>query len=131
MHLDRSEGWEFQASVDAVLGTKAVMYPKSACVIAIPYYEQTEGENEWSGVCGACPDLGYAQNYCNANGTGTGGPNIVGKKSNFDIARMVKRAGLGGVFPWVLDYDVAPTDNVTCGNNSLFPYLKKGLRAAA
>lgn len=104
-------------------------YPKSVVGIAIPYYEQSEGENEWTLVCPTCPNLAYEENFCKAAGSKSEdpGPNIVGKKANHDIGKLVKSMGLGGVFPWMLDYDVSPKDNNTCGDNSLFKWLKRGL----
>jgi hypothetical protein len=102
-------------------------YPKSTMVIAIPYYEQTEGENEWSLICGDCPNLAYADNFCNSTKkNATDGANIVGKKANYEIGKLIASAGLSA-FPWVFDYDVSPNDNKTCGDNNLFKYLKRGL----
>ena len=75
-------------------------------------------------ACGcSCKDLPAANNTCGLNG-----PDVVGKQANYDIGRLVMQNGLGGVFPWVLDYDVAPSDRKQCGDNSLFKWLSKALQ---
>jgi len=113
----------YKAAVESVLSTPVVQYPRSTVNIAIPYYEQSEGQNEWAIICHTCIDLPAQNNTC-----GSGGPDVVGKQANYDIGRLIKENGLGGVFPWVLDYDVAPSDISTCGDNSLFKWLSKALK---
>ena len=75
-------------------------------------------------ACGcSCKDLPAANNTCGLNG-----PDVVGKQANYDIGRLVMQNGLGGVFPWVLDYGVAPSDRKQCSDNSLFKWLSKALQ---
>ena len=97
-------------------------YPPSTINMAVPYYQQTGGSSEWSVICGECPDIPVGVNTC-----GTNHYNIVGKLMNEKIGRLIKQTKIGGAFPWVLDYDVSLGDNKTCGDNSLFKFLKSGL----
>merc|ERR1711907_530802 len=101
--------------------------PASTINLAIPYYQQADGAaggaDEWWIGCANCPNLDPAQNWC------APGFNYVGKLMNKDIGELVRNTGIG-VFPWVLDYDVAPSDNKTCGDNSLFKWLRMGLQGA-
>ena len=113
----------YKTAIETVLTTPIVQYPKSTVNIAIPYYEQSQGQNQWAIICSTCKDLPPNNNTC-----GWRGPDIVGKKANYDIGRLIKENGLGGVFPWSLDYDVAPSDTKTCGDNSLFKWLSKALK---
>merc|ERR1719387_1788472 len=113
----------YETSMQSAIDQK---YPLSVVTIAVPYYQQSGGQNEWSNVCGACKDLAYEENFCGGKEKGF---NIVGKKANYEIGKRVRALRLGGVFPWVLDYDVSANDTSTCGDNNLFKWLKKGLSA--
>lgn len=111
---------EWEKAADMLLSQG---FPASTINLAIPYYQQTGGSSEWELICPSCPNLDPIKSDCN-------GSNVVSKTMNEKIGALAARRGLG-VFPWVLDYDVAPTDSKTCGNNSFFPWLQRGLAEPA
>jgi hypothetical protein len=74
-------------------------YPKSTISIAIPYYA---GNTAWADLCGRCPDIAPADNNCS-------GTMVVGKEMNRRIGALAVRRGIGGVFPWMLNYDTTGT----------------------
>ena len=45
---------------------------------------------------------------------------------NERIAQLAVRSGIGGLFPWVLNYDSSGTRK-GCVDDSLFQWLKRGL----
>ena len=52
---------------------------------------------------------------------------VVGKRMNQEIGALIYSSGIGGAFPWMLDYDASPINRTRCGDNHLLGWLKKGL----
>lgn len=83
--------------------------------LGVPYYDSKQ--SAWADIAPACPGISPAANTC-------GGATFVGKAMNTQLGQMVQRRGLAGAFPWQLNYDTA------ADNNTLFPWLMRGLHGA-
>jgi len=109
--------------VEAVATALRKSYPPSTINIAVPFFSHTGG-SAWYDRCQSCPDLDPASNNCS-------GVQVVGKHDAMHVGELIKFSGIGGAFPWMLDYDASPISNATCGDNSLLKWLKKGLLGGA
>ena len=108
------------------LGKKDVFFldfwgiDRSHVNIGIPYFStefwlKKHGEPTWNSLSKKCPNIAYNQNTCNSIV-------FVGKKMNYELGKWIKQQGLGGVFPWALNYDSNKY------NNSLVEWLYKGIK---
>ena len=95
-------------------------YPASTINIAIPYY--TPSGAAWADLCHECPDLAPDNNSC-------AGDPIVGKRMNERIGALAVTRGIGGLFPWMLNYDSSGSTG-GCTDNSLFQWLRQGMITA-
>ena len=77
------------------------------------------GNTAWADLCQACPDLSVDSTNCS-------GTPVVGKLMNQRIGALARTSGIGGVFPWMLNYDSTGT-NGGCVDNSLYEWLRKGI----
>ena len=107
--------------VEAAATALLQKYPPSTINLAIPMYDV---ETAWASVCSACPNVDPSSNWC-------GDTQIVSKYDAMHIVELVKFTGIGGIFPWMLSYDLAPEDYTTCGGNatnpmSYLPWIKTG-----
>ena len=91
-------------------------YPPSTISLAIPYFF---GNTPWADMCASCPDIAPASNNCS-------GTLIVGKLVNQRLGALAVERGIGGVFPWMLNYDSSGSTG-GCVDDSLFQWLRRGL----
>ena len=91
-------------------------YPPSTISLAIPYFF---GNTAWADLCSSCPDIAPESNNCS-------GKVIVGKLMNQRLGALAANRGIGGVFPWMLNYDSMGSTG-GCVDDSLFQWLRKGL----
>ena len=89
--------------------------------IGIPYFSTNRtkdfkvyNEPTWGGLSPLCPNIHPSLNTCD-------GAVFVGKEMNERIGKWIKKEGLGGAFPWTLNYDSIQF------NNSLVSWLTKGM----
>jgi hypothetical protein len=80
--------------------------------LGVPFYDSKE--SGWADIAGSCPDIDPGKNVC-------GEATFVGKGMAQQLGELVQSRGYGGAFPWQVNYDTASF------NNSLFPWLVKGL----
>ena len=71
-------------------------------------------EPTWGGLSALCPNIHPSLNTC-------ADTMFVGKEMNERIGKWIKAEGLGGAFPWALNYDSIQF------NNSLVAWLTKGM----
>lgn len=95
-------------------------YTPSTISLTIPYYSSSGG-GAWADMCSSCPDIAPELNNCSST-------MFVGKMMNQRIGELAVQSGIGGVFPWMLNYDSVGTVG-GCTDDSLFQWLKRGLLA--
>lgn len=105
---------------DVVFMKKIWKYNLSKVNLGIPYFSvnfssfKIQSEPSWNSFSHYCPNMPEEQNVCN-------GITFVGKGLNYAIGISAVELGLGGVFPWTLNYDSFEF------NNTLIDYLYKGI----
>jgi hypothetical protein len=74
---------------------------------------------QWADLCASCPDISPDSNNCS-------GTIIVGKRMNARLGGLAASSGIGGLFPWMLNYDSSGSIG-GCVDDSLFQWLKRGM----
>ena len=93
---------------------------RSRVNIGIPYFStefwlHKHHDPIWNSFSDNCPNIDYSNNVCNNRV-------FVGKKMNYELGKLIKQQGFGGLFPWALNYDSIKH------NNSLIYWLNKGVQ---
>ena len=70
-------------------------------------------EPTWQSLSSKCPNVSLNQTICDD-------VLFVSKKMNYDLGKLIRKEKIGGMFPWMIDYDSYQN------NNTLSKYLIEG-----
>jgi len=116
-HWDSVLQWEYDIFVMKFLWG----FDLSRVNLGVPYFSMNisslcplhRSKPSWESMSYLCPNVNPNINICQ-------GIQFVGKQMNYEIGKLAKKHGLGGLFPWTLNYDSFND------NNTLVTWLYHG-----